>query len=125
MKLLFKIGTLFLFAFLVVFQLNAASATSYIQGNVKFDDLAQTRTFSVSKGNKILSLTKQATKMAGFKIQLTQSNGKVVDTCSGDAYTFQSKGDCHFRVPSNGKYYFTFISYNTAATITIKYHLHD
>ncbi|SHF27940.1 hypothetical protein SAMN05444392_11329 [Seinonella peptonophila] len=125
MKHLAKISGVFLFAFLVIFQFHTASAATYIQGNVKFDDLAQTQDFYINKGNKVLSLTKQATKDASFEIQLTQSNGEVVDTCLGDAYTFRSKGDCYFEVPSRGKYYFTFISYDTTSTISMKYRFHD
>lgn len=125
MRFLSKMSVVFLLAFLVIFQVNTASAATYIHGKVKFNDLAQTPDFYVNQGQKILTITKQATKDASFEIQLTKSNGQVVDTCVGDAYTFRSKGDCYFDVPSRGKYYFTFISYDTTSTITMKYRFHD
>jgi hypothetical protein len=125
MRFLPKMSVVFLLAFLVIFQANTASAATYIQGKVKFDDLAQTPDFYVNKGHKVLTITKQATKDASFEIQLTQTNGNVVDTCVGDAYTFRSRGDCYFDVPASGDYYFTFISYDTTSTITMKYRFHD
>lgn len=125
MRFLSKISVVFLLVFLVIFQVNTASAATYTQGKVKFDDLAQTPDFYVNKGHKVLTITKQATKNASFEIQLTNIKGEVVDTCLGDAYTFHTKGDCYFDVPASGKYYFTFINYNTTSIITIKYRFHD
>lgn len=116
---------LMMVVFIFAFSVHSVDAATYVQGIVKFDDLAQTPEFHLTKGQKILSLTKQATKDASFEIQLTNINGKVVDTCIGDAYTFKTKGECYFHSPADCKYYLTFITYDTTSTITMKYRLHD
>jgi len=117
-----------LFMVMLIFAINVqpVDAATYTHGKVKFDDLAQTPDFYLTAGPKVLSLTKQATKDASFEIQLTNSNGDVVDKCVGDAYTFQSKGKCYFHAPANGEYYLTFVNYSPkTSVITMKYRLHD
>lgn len=112
--------------FIVALNVQPVDAATYTQGQVKFDDLAQTPDFYLTKGQKVLSLTKQATKDASFEIQLTNANGEVVDKCKGDAYTFPSKAKCYFDAPANGDYYLTFINYDPiSSVITMKYRLHD
>lgn len=111
--------------FVFVFNIHPVDAATYIQGRVKFDDLAQTPDFYLTEGQKILSLTKQATKNTSFQIHLSKSTGEIVDTCIGDVYTFTTRGQCYFQVPSTGDYYLTFVNEDTTSIITMKYRLHD
>lgn len=126
MKLLKQWGLCFIMVmFVLSLNIHTVDAATYTQGKVIFDDLAQTPEFYLTKGEKILHLTKQATKDASFLIQLTNIHGQVVDTCKGDAYTFETEGKCFFQSPANDTYYLTFVTYDTTSTMTIKYRLDD
>lgn len=68
-------------------------------------------TVFLPKGEKVLEITQIAAGRDGedpwqgsFTIELINHRGKVVDSCIGDNYSFQTTGLCYFEDVKRGRY---------------------
>jgi hypothetical protein len=125
------LGAFLAFVFLFAIQANTThAATTYWSGEAHFSTHFTTKTFYLPNKQLILDLEKYASPKDGsFRIELRKSSGKLVDSCTGDAYAnkigYYAK--CYFdQKRSAGKYYLKFVSLTEGVTIHIpSYTLHD